>query len=244
MPARIRLATCVGVRRRDWRTVGLRRRVDEDAAHVYSSSHMLIPCNQPALFDRGGRGGDAARSVDANRVERSVDARLGETRPFGLPTCSECWVIQGAYRCYAHCGSRVSCASATSPRRRDVGIPLAASCIVHRASRDTDVRDGRSFTASTTPMSAFCATKPSTTNTPPGPTDNNKPLDTNHPWDVLAGCVPPSSNHFGVQVAGRTSVEGTVVHVVFPVPDLVLRADCAGGISPPTFRHMPWSGHM
>ena len=62
MPSRIRLATCVGVRRRDWRTVGLRRRVDEDAAHVYSSSHMLIPCNQPALFDRGGPGGDAARS--------------------------------------------------------------------------------------------------------------------------------------------------------------------------------------
>ena len=43
MPARIRLATYVGVRRRDWRSVGLRGRVDEDAAHVYSSSHREFP---------------------------------------------------------------------------------------------------------------------------------------------------------------------------------------------------------
>ena len=115
----------------------------------------------------------------------------GETGPFGLPTCSECWVVQAAYRCYAHCGSRVSCASR---HRRVVESSVSRSLRLLRASCVTDVRDGRSLTASTTPMSAFCATKPSTTNTPPGPTDNNKPLDTNHPWDVLAGCVQPSSN--------------------------------------------------
>ena len=63
MPARIRLATCVGVRWRDQRTVALRGRVEEDAAHVYSSSHLRIPRNHTALFDPGGPGRDAAHSV-------------------------------------------------------------------------------------------------------------------------------------------------------------------------------------